>query len=174
MAAMTEPAKETAGAEKAGERSLLVDFRSKLTPIYENYFGVRAALADDDLTLAHDYATFLYEDATDVVTKVVDGWKDLGPTIRQRSVEISKAETIEDARSAFRVLSEAFISLEAQVGHAGKESWYTVHCPMAFGNEGADWLHTKDEVLNPYYGASMLKCGSVTEELDANANGDAK
>ena len=45
---------------------------------------------------------------------------------------------------------------------------------MAFGNEGADWLHTKDEVLNPYYGASMLKCGSVTEEFGANANGDAE
>lgn len=166
--------REPAGADEAAETSLMAEFRSSLTPIYENYFGVRAALADDDLPLAKDAATRLYEIATDVVTKSFEGWDDLGATIHQQAMDISKAETLEDARSAFRVLSEAFISLEAQVGHAGNESWYTVHCPMAFGNEGADWLHTKEEVLNPYYGASMLKCGSVTEELDANANGDSK
>jgi len=36
---------------------------------------------------------------------------------------------------------------------------------MAFGNKGADWLSEKDEVLNPYFGDMMLRCGEVKGEL---------
>lgn len=178
MDATTEPAREPVSAQTAAERSMMAEFRIALSGVYEAYFQLRAALSTDDLPRAREAAQFLLrERAMSVVTKSSKAesvWNDLQPIIQGRANDIENAESLEDARSAFRILSEAFISLEARVGHAGNDSWYTVHCPMAFGNEGADWLHTKDEVLNPYYGASMLKCGSVTEELDANANGDAK
>jgi Cu(I)/Ag(I) efflux system membrane fusion protein len=36
---------------------------------------------------------------------------------------------------------------------------------MAFGNSGADWLQADKSVANPYFGASMLRCGSVKSEL---------
>jgi hypothetical protein len=33
------------------------------------------------------------------------------------------------------------------------------------GEHGADWMQPNDQIRNPYYGASMLKCGSITGTL---------
>jgi len=41
------------------------------------------------------------------------------------------------------------------------------HCPMAHDNTGADWLQLEPTVANPYFGASMLRCGSQTDSLVA-------
>ena len=37
---------------------------------------------------------------------------------------------------------------------------------MVNNDEGAFWLSTEEEILNPYYGASMLRCGEVVEEIE--------
>lgn len=41
------------------------------------------------------------------------------------------------------------------------------HFPMAFGGRGGDWLQADKKINNPYYGASMLRCGSITREAAA-------
>ena len=38
---------------------------------------------------------------------------------------------------------------------------------MAFDNRGAIWLQDTKDLWNPYFGASMPKCGEVTEILSA-------
>ncbi|HNK84737.1 MAG TPA: mercury transporter, partial [Flavobacteriales bacterium] len=40
---------------------------------------------------------------------------------------------------------------------------YLDHCPMY--NGGADWLSREKAIKNPYYGSSMLTCGSVKETI---------
>ena len=42
---------------------------------------------------------------------------------------------------------------------------YVVHCPMAAGGKGADWLSSTATVVNPYFGDEMLNCGDVTDTL---------
>jgi Cu(I)/Ag(I) efflux system membrane fusion protein len=42
---------------------------------------------------------------------------------------------------------------------------YVQHCPMAFNNKGADWISREHDIRNPYFGASMLTCGDVTDTL---------
>jgi Cu(I)/Ag(I) efflux system membrane fusion protein len=44
---------------------------------------------------------------------------------------------------------------------------------MAFGSRGASWLQPREQVNNPYYGESMLRCGSVTDTL-ATEKGNTK
>ena len=39
------------------------------------------------------------------------------------------------------------------------------HCPMAFDDEGADWLQSGETTANPYFGARMFRCGSQKEIL---------
>ena len=36
---------------------------------------------------------------------------------------------------------------------------------MAFDNKGADWLQLDEDLLNPYFGDAMLKCGEVKEVI---------
>ena len=36
---------------------------------------------------------------------------------------------------------------------------------MALDNQGATWLQETAQTQNPYFGASMLRCGSQTDSL---------
>jgi len=42
---------------------------------------------------------------------------------------------------------------------------YVAHCPMALNDKGASWVSNSKEIRNPYFGESMLTCGSVKETL---------
>jgi Cu(I)/Ag(I) efflux system membrane fusion protein len=54
----------------------------------------------------------------------------------------------------------------AEAFRPGKSMIYIQHCPMADSNKGADWLSKEKEIRNPYFGASMLKCGEVTKTIE--------
>lgn len=45
-------------------------------------------------------------------------------------------------------------------------SVYKQYCPMAFDNTGGYWLSASSEVLNPYFGDAMLRCGAVKEIIE--------
>lgn len=78
---------------------------------------------------------------------------------------ISEASDIGSARTAFKDLTQEFSTLLRHMGTTRSEPLYLVHCPMAFDNQGADWVQAGKTVANPYFGASMLRCGSVKAEI---------
>ena len=78
----------------------------------------------------------------------------LGAAIRA----VKSSEEIEAARVAFHTLSKEMILTVDHVGVA-KTTAYQMRCSMAFNNTGASWLQATDELLNPYWGARMLRCG---------------
>ena len=47
------------------------------------------------------------------------------------------------------------------------ETAYVQFCPMANSDKGANWLSKENKVVNPYFGASMLKCGEVKDSIYA-------
>ncbi len=61
-------------------------------------------------------------------------------------------------RSAFALLSDELLVLVRSFGLGEGEQVFELHCPMAFEGRGASWLQRDDQVRNPYYGATMLKC----------------
>ena len=79
------------------------------------------------------------------------------------------AANIEAARTGFEQFSNEIIAVAKRFGIPGNRAVYRVHCPMAFNNKGADWLQRNEDVRNPYFGASMLKCGAVTEMIGDEA-----
>jgi Cu(I)/Ag(I) efflux system membrane fusion protein len=78
---------------------------------------------------------------------------------------LNMQKDIKGIRSAFKPVSTALISLVRKHGMDHLDNLYVVHCPMADGNKGGDWLSDKNEVKNPYFGSSMLGCGDVTDTL---------
>lgn len=42
---------------------------------------------------------------------------------------------------------------------------------MAFGGAGGTWIQQNKKVLNPYYGAMMLHCGGIREQIAVGADG---
>ncbi|MFT5642229.1 MAG: hypothetical protein ACI9A7_002338 [Cyclobacteriaceae bacterium] len=76
---------------------------------------------------------------------------------------IASSDDLKGQRAAFKTITDGLIlALKADKETAGV---YVQYCPMAFGNTGANWLSMSEEILNPYFGAMMLKCGRVEEEI---------
>jgi len=79
---------------------------------------------------------------------------------------VAGTQNIDKQREAFQSLSEM---LYEQLKADGTDvTVYKQFCPMAFDNQGAYWLSAEEEILNPYFGDRMLKCGRVDETLAAN------
>ncbi len=76
-----------------------------------------------------------------------------------------KTKGLEEKRKSFQIISDAMYDLIRTVKY-DKAMVYQLHCPMAFKNAGANWLSSKSEVINPYFGDKMLHCGDVLDSLD--------
>lgn len=91
-------------------------------------------------------------------------WMKEGMPLNDLIGQMVNASDIASARVIFKPLSEHMINL-TKVFRPTKKPLYIQHCPMADDFKGADWLSTEDNVMNPYYGASMLTCGEVTDTI---------
>jgi membrane fusion protein, copper/silver efflux system len=92
-------------------------------------------------------------------------WTTEANNLKQALGGLKAAEDIAAQRAAFALLSQVMPVLVRRFGIGEAGPVYRIQCPMAFNNRGADWLQNKKAVRNPYYGASMLMCGSVVETL---------
>jgi len=93
-------------------------------------------------------------------------WMEQLNALQAHSEGVATADDIEEQRKQFDFLSQALINATKAFG-IGEETIYVQHCPMAFDNEGADWLSSAEEIRNPYFGDMMLKCGIVKTTIDA-------
>jgi len=76
-----------------------------------------------------------------------------------------KSKDIQKTREGFHILSDILIEIAGKFGTSGKQTILKYHCPMAFGNRGADWLQNKHGTENPYFGSIMFKCGVEVETI---------
>ena len=149
-------------------------FIHSLKPVYAAYFDAQEALASDNFErfkrAAGDLNTALdLVERAGLVGEPLSAWRRAAAGLRVDDALTS----IEAARGHFEGMSEAVISLQERFGHRDSETWHVAHCPMAFDFEGADWLQRGDQVNNPYFGASMLRCGDIQQSFDP-VDGDEK
>ncbi|MCA9693246.1 MAG: efflux RND transporter periplasmic adaptor subunit, partial [Myxococcales bacterium] len=144
-------------------------FLETVAPIVLTYLEGQEALAADDL-----------EGARAALGRLADAIPELDPPGRsdaraawQRAAselggharQVATAETIAAARSAFEHVSAAAEALLEQFGNPTGEALRVAYCPMAFDSQGARWIQRDQALANPYYGASMLRCGELRGTL---------
>jgi len=167
---MSPPEQHAKTAEPDARLEVPQTFIYALKPVYAAYFDAQQALADDDLdafiVAANDLNTAVgLVETAGVVGEPLGRWRRLSRQLATDETAMTQLDSLESARTAFQQWSDVVIQLEQRFGHYGASTHYVVHCPMAFDNEGADWLSRRDEVLNPYFGGSILRCGSVNDEF---------
>ena len=149
------------------------EVHAALSPVYAAYFDMQMALARDDLAGAKAAATAMTRavkgvDMSLFTGKAHDRWMELSKTLSERADAIAKSDEAAAARDAFYYVSQATISLLEDFGHAGGGDYYLTYCPMARSGDGAWWVQSQGEVVwNSYYGARMLRCGSVEKTVAA-------
>lgn len=153
------------GREQA-QTTLPESFIFSLKPVYAAYLDAQEALAADDLSTfiqaTEDLRTGLgFVEEIGLVGEPLGAWRRAAAKLRfERPVT-----TLTDARSRFERMSASVIALQRSFGHRGSDTWSVGYCPMAFDNKGAEWLQRGSEINNPYFGASMLRCGEVRDEF---------
>ena len=148
-------------------------FVAGLDPVYAAYLAAQRALASDDLD-GFTVATGDMDRAIDLVDTGGLASGSLGKwrqAVSRLTVDPPPAD-IASARRVFERMSQAAIDLEKRFGHHGTQTWHVAFCPMAFDNAGAVWLQRGAVIDNPYFGSSMLRCGSIRATLPPLVTGD--
>lgn len=146
----------TATAEKTYELAEVeAEFNDpKVEAVFEQYLKVESALintnADKTASEASKLQPLIKEIKTDDAT--------------QKAVAVmADSKNVDEQREHFETLSAG---VETMLQGALKSGTiYKQYCPMAFNNKGASWLSTSRDILNPYFGDKMLKCGRVDAEI---------
>ena len=165
-----EPAGHDMSKMKNTEGVAQTDIKAQFAPVFTAYYGIKDALTIDNSQVAAENGKAMKMALRKIDTKT---W-----TAKERNAydEVAKkldtdAEHIGDNANKIDHQREHFITLSNNLSTVTKalkinsEPAYLQFCPMANGGKGAYWLSKENKVKNPYYGKSMLSCGSVKETL---------
>jgi|GEM_PF-992411 len=134
-----------------------------LTATVDAYMALAGALADDDVSAARAGARQM-ERALGAIDSDEDSWIDLRDRMTGPLGNMARDDAgIEAVREQLQPLSTALAAAARATGYPGP--LMRAYCPMAFDFEGAYWLQRDRTINNPYFGASMLRCGEIQEVL---------
>ena len=144
-------------------------FQQQLKQVYDNYINLKDALVEDNSVQASSDAKKLISSFRKIDMKLLKGevhkqWMTLEGHIQSSASSISKSSEIETQRDHFKKLSTHLIKAVQLFGV--NEKVYVEFCPMADNNNGAYWLSKEEQILNPYFGDTMLKCGEVKQTIE--------
>lgn len=167
-----------AAAQLAGNYSMLnrpeiktmevpTAFQAQITEVADAYFDMKEGLVESNPDAVRAVASRM----NDVLHKVngdqlkqqaMQKWEVLKQRISQQNAYLGDANELASMRQHFSKLSDNVLEMTELFG-LGKEKLYKNYCPMALNDEGAYWLSEVEDIRNPYFGDSMLKCGEVKE-----------
>ena len=143
-------------------------FQTSLQLIFKSYIDLKNALVNDDpakvQNAAKTLSSRLNSVSDDTVSQTKKEWFKLKIAIQQASKKIYNTEQLSDQREVFIALSVNMTTVVKRYGVG--QTVYNQYCPMADNNRGASWLSLEESIRNPYFGQSMLKCGSVMSILN--------
>ena len=161
--------KNTEGA-KTNEKPAVSDLKAQFAPVLSAYYGVKDALTTDNAQLAATNAKAMKAALSKIDTKSWTAkdrnmYEPLAKKMETGAGSIGdNAAKIAEQRNQFESLSTNLFSVTKAL-KVNSEAAYWQFCPMANEGKGAYWLSKENKVKNPYYGKSMLTCGSVKETL---------
>jgi Cu(I)/Ag(I) efflux system membrane fusion protein len=155
------------------------EFRSQLHHILTAYLDVQQALAGDDDARARADAKQARATVGAVDGELLSGaahhaWLADAEVLAQKFVDLASGDGIAARRKALLPATAEIWRVLQRYGYDPDAPIRRFHCPMANDGAGADWLQVQTTTANPYYGASMLLCGSQVDSLAAIAAGEGR
>ncbi len=155
--------------DEAAARLGSEELRQKISPLLACYLDLQQHLAADNLESARKDGTAIVPLAETVIAGLRESGFDQAETFADQlsgdSERLRAADNLADIRMAFSPLSRTITHIVETFGSGGSTPLYLQFCPMAFGNKGATWLASSEEINNPYFGTMMLNCGEVRRQI---------
>lgn len=136
-----------------------------LEQLYTSYFEVQRALAADKVPPASAAQT-LHSSALQLqkTAEMPTSAMELLGDVAKHSEHLHHLD-LAGTRKQFKPISHAVVALATQVRSAEATTTFThFFCPMVKGG-GGDWLQADGQLLNPYFGSKMLRCGEKVQQL---------
>ena len=147
-------------------------FNKSFATVLSNYYALKDAFVKEDTVKIAASAKALISAADSLKmnemkadTSLIETAKMNAQNLRDEVKGLLGEAGIENKRKSFQMATSDLYDLLRVVKY-DKEKVYMQHCPMAFGNKGADWLSSTTEILNPYLPKKMLDCGEVKDSVD--------
>jgi Cu(I)/Ag(I) efflux system membrane fusion protein len=145
------------------------EFKNQLNTVANEYIQLKDAFVATDASTASMAAEKVVAQIEKIDMSLLKGdahmyWMEQLNALQAHSKKITELEDVEEQRRQFGFLSDALIQSIDAFGTSG-DALYVQHCPMAFDNQGGDWLALEEQIQNPYFGDKMMKCGLVKKEL---------
>jgi len=144
-----------------------------LERLYAAYFELQQALASDKSPpeaashSLHESAHHLADDPS-----VAEPLRQLAREIASSSEHLRHLD-LKSVRREFKTISRNVVTLASKArGDSSHVPFVHFYCPMVPGG-GGDWLQMRDELLNPYFGSEMLRCGEKVEIFPSAMDKDA-
>ncbi len=146
----------TADSQKAYEVAQVdaVFKNPKIETAFKQYLKVENALVNTDAETTAMEAVEL-----DAMLKEIEA----DEATLKAVIAMAGTEDITIQRENFEHLSNGMEKILE--GSLESGTLYKQYCPMAFNNRGASWISSGKNILNPYFGDKMLKCGRVETEI---------
>ncbi|MBU8869360.1 MAG: efflux RND transporter periplasmic adaptor subunit [Gemmatimonadales bacterium] len=153
------------------------EFRLQLGNLLQAYLEVQAALADDNDSGSEAAARQANQALAAVDMDLLTGeahhaWMSEAAGLKASFTSLVEANDLESRRNALLPATESLWPILLRFGYTESEPIRLFHCPMANDNAGADWIQMPSTTTNPYYGSSMLLCGSQIDSLATSESGE--
>lgn len=126
----------------------------KTAVVFNQYIQLKTALVNTNAEKASQEASNLMTAFANVGVE---------KTALEATQNIVESNDINEQRTAFVAVTTEVEKMMEDALASG--TIYKQYCPMAFNNKGAYWLSESKDIMNPYFGDKMLKCGRVDAEI---------
>ncbi|MDM1443999.1 DUF3347 domain-containing protein [Myroides odoratimimus] len=145
----------------AAKKVTTVKESNVLQSTLDAYFLVKKALQQDNQAEAATASKTLVTNLNAVVTEDAKA-KELVKELVETATKIDTTD-IKVQREEFEDLTEDLVKLINTVGT--DRVVFEQYCPMYNNGEGGQWLSDVEDLSNPLYGSSMLKCGANQNKI---------
>ena len=146
-----------------------IQFQQQLNAVYSDYINLKNELVKDKAEAVQEHSNSLLNNLSKVAMELLkdqtahNSWMTFEKEIKMAAMAISNSIDIKEQRHHFKQLS-TYLTKAIEI-FGINETVYQQFCPMADDNKGGFWLSKEAQILNPYFGDAMLKCGEVKQVI---------
>lgn len=142
----------------------------QLKEVVNAYLEMKNALVNNNTADADEAAAKMVQKVEAVDGSLLTGegstaWQQHASLYTSKLTEMQHVKDIEEKRSYFSHISEIVYCTVKSFSLKDDMELYATYCPMAFDGKGAYWISETKTIKNPYFGAKMMNCGTVEEDL---------
>lgn len=142
-------------------------FAAEIEPLIAAYLELAEGLSSDDETAARGGLAKLSDQLVEIGQHRLSGeahvsWMEHYNALQTIISVMADQSNIEGLRNHLQSLTDEVERIYIDFGRGILPGLQRAYCPMALNDRGATWLQQSNQnIYNPYFGASMLRCGEI-------------